>query len=125
MLSVLASPLLYCYFTIRQYFNIVNIKLFNSHILSTFLCTASLFYYSIELHHQLVGHYVLISRWFILVLVPLLYGVMHYFFTSDLALSLESKIDAQKSRLPKHLIIFCTILFLIFPIKFFIKVIFA
>lgn len=125
MLLVLASPLLYCYFTIRQYFNIVNIRLFNSHVLSTFLCTASLFYYSIELHHQIVGHYLLISRWFILVLVPMLYWVMHYFFTSNLATQMENKIETRTSRIPRHLIIFCTIVFLIFPIKFFVKVIFA
>jgi len=125
MMLVLASPLLYCYFTIKQYFNIVNIKLFNSHILSTFLCTASLFYYAIELHRQIVGHYVLVSRWFILILVPLLYWVMHYFFTSNLAFAMKSKIEADKSRIPKHLIIFCTILFLIFPIRFFVKVIFT
>ncbi len=118
-------PLLYFYLTVNRCFRLANIKIVNTHLLTTFICGTTFFYYFIEIHNLIFGSYIVFSEWFVIALLPLFFLLTYYFFKSTAVQGFMLIIGNMENPGKNSAVILFTIMCLVFPIKFFISLIFV
>ena len=125
MLLKIIRPLLYFYLMVNRSLMLANIKIINTHLLATFICTSTFFYYFIEIHNLVFGSYIIFSKWFVVALLPLFFFLTYYFFKRPVVQNYMLKIGNMDDPLKNFTVILFTIMCLIFPIKFFVRLIFV
>lgn len=125
MLLKIIKPLLYFYLTVNRSLILADIKIINTHLLTTFICASTFFYYFIEIHNLVFGSYIIFSKWFVIALLPLFFLLTYYFFKKPVVKNYMLQIGNMENPLKNFTVILFTIMCLIFPIKFFVRLIFV